>query len=222
MDNQLFVELGLLTQKFAKGLNDASSRIEKFGQRAQEIGNNISIGFSLPFALAANSMIKGAMDLEEAINKVQVSFGGAAKSVLDFSDTTLKSSGIAKSTALQMAGTWGDMATSMGYSQTQAAELSKNLVKLAGDMSSLKNVRLDIIDTALDSIFTGETESLKQLGIVMLEQNLNEFLLSKGIKQKIQDMNQAQKITARYQYVVAMSTNSIGDFERNIDSEAVS
>lgn len=220
MDNQLFVELGLLTQKFAKGLNDASSRIEKFGQRAQEIGNNISIGFSLPFALAARQMVNGAMNMEESINKVQVAFGEASKSVLNFSDTTLKTIGVSKGTALDMTALFGDMATSMGINQKQAAKMSIELAKLAGDMASFKNIKVDIAQTALNSVFTGETESLKLLGVVMTEANLNNFLMEKGINKKVQSLNEAQKVMLRYEYVMAKTKNSQGDFARTSDGAA--
>jgi hypothetical protein len=72
----------------------------------------------------------------------------------------------------------------MGLNTAQAEEMSKTLVGLAGDLSSFKNISIDIADTALKSVFTGETESLKELGIVMTQANLQEYAYSQGIKKK--------------------------------------
>ena len=64
-----------------------------------------------------------------------------------------------------MASTFGDMATSMGLSTEQAAQMSTTLVGLAGDLASFKNIGIDQAQTALAGIFTGETESLEAAGV---------------------------------------------------------
>jgi hypothetical protein len=45
----------------------------------------------------------------------------------------------------------------------------------------------------MKSIWTGETESLKGIGVVMTETNLQAFALSQGIQKNISDMTQAEK-----------------------------
>ena len=68
--------------------------------------------------------------------------------------------------------------------------------------------------TALNGVVTGETESLKRLGVVMTEANLKMFALSQGITKNIQDMTQAEKVNLRYAYVMQMTSNAHGDFAR--------
>jgi hypothetical protein len=113
-----------------------------------------------------------------------------------------------------MAALFGDMATSMGLPTDKAAEMSKSMVGLAGDLASFKNVGIDQAMTALNGVFTGETESLKMLGIVMTEANLAAFALSNGITKNVQDMTQAEKVNLRYAYVMQQTTNAQGDFAR--------
>ena len=74
--------------------------------------------------------------------------------------------------------------------------------------------------TALGAIFTGETESLKKLGIVMTEANLKTFALSQGIQKNIKDMTQAEKTQLRYAFIMANTTNAQGDFARTQDGAA--
>jgi len=91
---------------------------------------------------------------------------------------------------------------------------SKSIVGLAGDLASFKNISIDIANTALTGIFTGETESIKKLGIVMTETNLEAFALSKGITKQFKDMSQAEKVALRYNYILSVTKNSQGDFIR--------
>ena len=70
------------------------------------------------------------------------------------------------------------------------------------------------LTTALKSVYTGETESLKNLGVVMTQANLEEFARSKGLRKKIKDMTEAEKVELRYAYVMAKTTNAQGDFLR--------
>jgi hypothetical protein len=106
------------------------------------------------------------------------------------------------------------MATALGLPVEKAAGMSKSLVGLAGDLASFKNISIDIANTALSGIFTGETESLKKLGIVMTEANLSAFALSQGINKQMKDMSQAEKVALRYNYILSVTKNSQGDFAR--------
>jgi hypothetical protein len=184
------------------------------GERMERIGKTMTAAITLPIAAAGIAAFKYASDLSENINKADVAFKENAKEVEAWSGTTLESFGIAKVTSLDMAATFGDMATSMGINTANAATMSTSLVGLAGDLASFKNIRIDVANTALNGVFTGETESLKQLGIVMTQANLDEYALSKGIKIKTQDMNQASQVQLRYAYIMEKTTNAQGDFIR--------
>jgi len=48
----------------------------------------------------------------------------------------------------------------------------------------------------------------------MTQANLQEYAYGQGIKKKIQDMSQAEQTQLRYNYVLAMTKNAQGDFER--------
>lgn len=201
-------------------MDQIKSTLSQVSSALDSVGKNLTLGVTAPLVAAGTASFKMASDMEEAINKVDVSFGDAAETVHAFSNETLTTYGIAKSTALDMAGYFGDMATSMGFSQEQAAEMSKQLVGLAGDLASFKNILLSEAQTALAAIFTGETESLKQLGIVMTETNLDAYAMAKGLETSTQSMDQAQKTALRMQYVLDNTKNAQGDFARTSDSSA--
>lgn len=201
-------------------MNQIKSTLSQVSAALDSVGKKLTLGVTAPLVAAGAASFKMAADMDESINKVDVAFGDAADSVHAFSNETLTTYGIAKSTALDMAGYFGDMATSMGFSREQAAEMSKQLVGLAGDIASFKNISLSEAQTALAAIFTGETESLKQLGIVMTETNLEAYAMAQGIETSTKSMDQAQKTALRMQYVLENTKNAQGDFARTSDSSS--
>ena len=196
------------------------SKLKNVGEKMSKIGKSMTTYLTLPLAAIAGASIKMASDFEESLNKVDVAFKSSSKEVRKFAETTLETFGIAEGTALDMAALFGDMATSMGVPTDKAAELSTAMVGLAGDLSSFKNVGIKEVTTALNGVFTGETESLKMLGIVMTETNLKQFALSKGMSDNIQIMTQAQKVQLRYAYILDKTKNAQGDFARTSDGSA--
>jgi hypothetical protein len=194
--------------------------LQATADKFQTIGTNLTLGITAPLAIIGGASFKMASDFEESLNKVRVAFGESAGSVEEFAKTTITSIGLAEGSALEMASLFGDMATSMGLTRPAAAEMSKSLVTLAGDLASFKNIGIEEAQTALAGVFTGETESLKRLGIVMTEANVQAFALTKGITKKLQAMTQAEKVSLRYAYVMSVTKNAQGDFARTADGAA--
>lgn len=217
---RLQIDIGANTQELDNKLKSVENKLQSFGRKMGKIGGMLTTRLSLPLATAGFTAIKFASDLEEALNKVDVSFGDSADEVKKFADTTLDSFGIARGTALDMASLFGDMGTSMGLTTSEASKMSTSLVGLAGDLASFKNVQIDIAKTALAGIFTGETESLKQLGYVMTEVNLEAFALSQGITKNIRDMSQAEKVNLRYAFILDKARKAQGDYARTLGSTA--
>ena len=220
MSNELKVFLVGDATKLTSSLNKASSKLSAFGKSARKVGKDLSLKLTLPIALAGGAAIKLASDFEESLNKVDVAFGKSSAEVKNFAKTTLTQFGIAEGSALDMAALFGDMATSMGITRNEASLMSTSMVGLAGDLASFKNIGIDQATTALAGVFTGETESLKRLGIVMTEVNLKQFAMSEGIQKNIKDMTQAEKVNLRYEFILSKTGNAQGDFARTQEGAA--
>lgn len=208
------IRIGASVKALEYDLKKAENALKKTADRFRSIGTSLSIGITAPVIAAGAGAFKMASDFDESLNKVRVAFGDSAADVERFASTTLKGFGIASGSALDMAATFGDMGTSMGLTTGEAAKMSTSLVGLAGDLASFKNINIGEATTALSGVFTGETESLKRLGIVMLETNLQAFALTKGITKQYKEMSQAEKVNLRFQYILNATKNSQGDFSR--------
>lgn len=203
------------------GLNkDIGNKMKSIGSSMTSVGKTMTAAVTLPIAAAGGAAVKLASDYKESLNKVDVAFGNSSKQVIAFGDTALKSFGMSKGTALEMTSVFGDMGTSLGLSQEAAANMSTTLAGLAGDLSSFKNISLEESQNALKGIFTGETESLKGLGIVMNQSTLDAFALSNGFGKTTKDMTEAEKVSLRYAFVMDATKNAQGDFARTSDGTA--
>lgn len=205
---------------FEAKIKSVSSKIQNVGNSISGFGAKWSLGISTPLTLAGKSMVTAASDYEENLNKIDVAFGKSSDTVTAWAENATKQFGLSKNQALESSALYGDMATSMGLSQSAAADMSMSLAGLAGDLASFKNIGIDQAMTALASVFTGETESLKQLGIVMTQTNLDAFALANGFGKTTSEMNQAEQVQLRYAYVMAMTTNAQGDYARTADGTA--
>jgi energy-converting hydrogenase Eha subunit C len=194
----------------------------KLGEGMANVGGKMTMFVTLPLLGAAAASFKLASDMVETTNKINVAFGDSSSAVMAWSETSLEAMGMAQASALDAAALFGDMATSMGFAQDKAADMSINLTQLGADLSSFKNVPIEQAMSALNGVFTGETESLKMLGVVMTETSLEAFALSKGIQKNVGDMTQAEKIQLRYAFVMENTKNSQGDWSRNTETAAAS
>lgn len=200
-------------------LGKISETAGKVGETAGKVSNTMMPATLAIVGLGAVSSNLG-IDLIESMNKVEVACGSGAEEVKTFAETTLENFGIAKGSSLDMMAQFSDMGTGMGIETEAANNMSMSLVGLAGDLASFKNIKVDVAKTALNGIYTGETESLKQLGIVMTEANLNEYAMQQGIGKTVQEMSQAEKVQLRYSFVLDKTKNAQGDFNRNSDEAA--
>lgn len=158
--------------------------------------------------------INYSSDLAEAQNVVEQGFGSLSYMADDFASNSVQAFGMSALSAKKMSGQFAAMGRSLGVVPERAAEMSLSLTGLAGDLASFWNVSHDVAQTALESVFTGETESLKRFAVVMTQANLQQFAYSKGINKSVSAMTQAEQAQLRYAYVMEATAAAHGDFSR--------
>ena len=217
---KLTVMFGADFKGFDKAMKTQQKKLAKWSRDTNRLGNTLTRNLTLPILALGAGAVKLASDFEESLNKVRVSFGDSSKEVEKFAKTTLKSFGIAEGSALEMAALFGDMGTALGFTEDSAAKMSNELVGLAGDLASFKNISIDIAQTALAGIFTGETESLKKLGIMTTEATLKNSEYFKSLNKSWTSLTNLEKIQVRYMEVLRQSGKATGDFLRTQDGFA--
>lgn len=208
------------TKAQIKKAEELGKKLDKVGSKISKAGKALTVGVTAPVVAAGAAIYKYSSDLTEAENKTEVVFGNMTQYVKDWAKDSLNNFGMARSTAYDAVALYGNMATSMGLSRKQAADMSMSLVELSADLSSFQNKPIAQSQNALKSIFTGETETLKEFGIVMTETELKAYAMSEGFEKSYSEMSQAEKVQLRYQFVLDRSANAIGDYARTNDEAA--
>lgn len=217
-DGSVIIDTKINTDGVDDGMKSIQSKMKSVSSAMTDFGGKMSLAVTAPLTALGGKMVSAASDMEENINKVDVAFGKSADGVKAWADTATESFGLSKNQALEATSLFGDMATSMGLPQDAAANMSTSLAGLAGDLASFKNIDIEQAMTALNGVFTGETESLKTLGIVMTETNLKQFAEDAGLV--YDEMSQAEKVQLRYAYVMETTKNAQGDYARTADGTA--
>lgn len=164
----------------------------------------------------AKACVTASSDVVEIQNVVDNAFPSMSKEIDDWAKNSVKQFGMAQAEAKKYASMFGLISRSAGLAEKDAYKLGTNLTALTADIGSMLNMKNEEVFTKLRSgVLSGETESIKQLGISMTETDVQAWLMSKGINENYRQMTQAQKIAVRYNYVLEKTNLMQGDFARN-------
>lgn len=197
------------------------SQMRDVGRIAKKAGTALAAAFSVKkLADFGKKCIELGSDLSEVQNVVDVTFPKMTGKVDEFAKSAAVSFGLSETMAKQYTGTFGAMAKAFGFTEKQAYDMGTTLTGLAGDVASFYNLTQDEAYTKLKSVFTGETESLKDLGVVMTQTALDSFALANGWGKTTQSMSEAEKVALRYAFVQKQLSAAQGDFARTSDGWA--
>lgn len=188
---------------------------------AKKAGLALAAAFSVKKLIDFSAQcIELGSDLQEVQNVVDVTFPQMSKQVDNFAKNAAASFGLSETMAKKFAGTSGAMAKSFGFSEQAAYEMTTTLTGLAGDVASFYNISQDEAYTKLKSVFTGETETLKDLGVVMTQSALDAYALANGYSKTTAKMSEMEKVALRYKFVQDQLSAASGDFIRTSDGWA--
>lgn len=202
------------TSKMEGSFNKLGSTIKKIGTL---IGSVLAVKKLAQFG---KECIDLGSDLAEVQNVVDVTFTTMSDKVDEFAKNAITSAGLSETMAKQYVGTFGAMSKSFGFTEEQAYNMSTQLTQLTGDVASFYNISQDLAYTKLKSVFTGETETLKDLGVVMTQTALDQYALANGYGKTTSEMTEQEKVALRLKFVTEQLSAASGDFARTSGSWA--
>jgi hypothetical protein len=174
-----------------------------------------TIGFLKDSAMAA-------INAQETFSKFDVVFAGMGGAAETAAQQFIDSFDLAEETAKRMLSSTGDLLTGMGATKDVALEMSLQVNSLASDLASFTNYSggAEGAADALTKALLGERESVKSLGIVIREEDVQNRLAAAG-KDKLTGAAMLQaKAEATLQIAMEQSKNAIGDYARTSESAA--
>lgn len=208
-------------QQISSGANKSSKSIGGLKASLGKIAGILAAGFSIQALInLGKESLSLASDLTEVQNVVDTAFGSMSQKMEDFADTAIETYGISKLTAKNIGSTYTAMARGMGQSLDEATDKALEMTGRVADIASFYNLTIDRANTIGRAVYSGETEPLKQIGVIMTEDQLAAFALANGYDTLYKNMNAAQKLEVRQAYFLSQTNLAAGDFVKTQDSWA--
>lgn len=212
----IFVRANIDQSEYNKGLNS----MQKAGSSvASMIGKKMAVALSVAgIAKFAKQCTEAGASLNAMGTIIDASLPHMTKQVDAFAKSAGQAFGLSETQAKGFVGKFASMAHAMGYTEKQAYAMSTSLAGLAGDLASYYHISQDEAFTKLGAVFTGETESLKSLGVVMTQNALESFAMANGINKSMSEMTELEKTSLRYQFILNSLSLAQGDFSKYSDT----
>lgn len=220
-DGSIIIDTRMDTSGVQNGVSAIRQSFNGLGSVVKKIGVLIGGAFAIgKLAQFGKECVELGSNLAEVQNVVDVTFTTMSDKVNEFAKNAMTSAGLSETMAKQYVGTFGAMSKSFGFSESQAYDMSTALTQLTGDVASFYNISQDLAYIKLKSVFTGETETLKDLGVVMTQSALDQFALANGYGKTTSAMTEQEKVALRLAFVQKQLSAASGDFIRTSGSWA--
>lgn len=158
----------------------------------------------------------------ENLNLFSVALGKFAKTEKEFAERSEDLLGIDASEFMRYEAVFMNMTRGFGVASDKAVLMSRNLVQLGYDLSSLYNVQFDTAMEKLESAISGQPRPMREWGFDLSEATLKAKALELGITKNVESMNQAEKSLIRYVQLMdtAEKIGAKGDFAKTITTTA--
>lgn len=208
----------LMNRRFEK----ASLRMKLLGKSMTRFGRNMSLFVTAPIAAGFALIAKKAIDAEETFSKFGVVFKDVGKKSEAVAKDLQYNYGLSSVKAKKLLSDTGDLLSGFGFQGKAALDLSEKVNKLAVDLASFTNIEggANRASAALTKALLGERESIKLLGIAILEEDVKRQVKINRMKGLRFETMRMAKAYATYDLMLTQTKNAQGDFARTQDSAA--
>ncbi len=204
------------TDRMAKSQGRARRGLVALGGAAKYGGAAMGVGL----VVGAKKAVTASSNLGEQVNKTKVIFGDSRREILGWSKGAATSLGMSQRQALETAGQFGGMFSTLGKTDKQAAGMSKRMVGLSADMASFNNSTPQEAFDALRAGLSGESEPLRRFNVFLNETKVAAEAANMGLKAGAGGLTESQKTMARYSIIMRETSKQQGDFGRTSGSWA--
>lgn len=176
---------------------------------ANAIGS--AIGEGINYGL---NSIEIASNLAETRSAIDTLFGDASAGIQDFASTAVNELGQTQQEALAAAQTFGIFGKAAGLGGEDLTQFSTSLVGLSADLASFFNTDSQTAIDAIGAGLRGESEPLRQFGVLLDDATLKQKALELGIYNGSGALTQQQRVLAAQAAIFDQTAIAQGDVER--------
>ncbi|MDT8389440.1 MAG: hypothetical protein RRC34_02915 [Lentisphaeria bacterium] len=196
--------------------------LNQAGQGMRRVGRAALIGATIPIVGLGIASVSAATEAEEISNKYGVVFSQVSRDADAMAQNLRDNYGLAKSSAQDMLSGTGDLLSGFGFAQEASLDLSSQVQTLSVDLASFTNYEGGAkgASEALTKALLGERESVKSLGITILEEDVKAQVAVNRAAGRVYATERQAKAYATLDIAMRQSKNAIGDWARSADSKA--
>ena len=205
------------------GFTKAKNSLRKFAANAKKIVAGVLTGvvaLGAAFAILGSKIFDIGANAAETASKFRAVFGDAGESLNEFGEEFRKLAGLTTSETQAILANAGAIAQGLGFATQASADLSAQVLTLAGDLASFNNLNTADVAATISKALVGETESLKALGIVVKVSEIQQQALINTGKRLVSQLTNQEKATAALQLVTERAGAAVGDLDATSDSAA--
>lgn len=165
-------------------------------------------------------MVMAGSDLQENANKIAVVFGPASDRVNAYIQSMADNFGLVKAEMGEAVSNIGLIAKGAGLAEGPAANMGMTMASLAADASSFYNVPVADALAAIRSGLVGESEPLRQYGVMLSEAAVENEAVRLGLIRRGEAMTDTDKVMARSSLIQQGFADAQGDLARTQDGLA--
>jgi len=163
--------------------------------------------------------VRNTMHWTEAINYFNVAYGELAETAGAFYDELSATLGLDIASIAEPSATFQQIARSIGYTADEAYSLSRNLIKIGLDLSSLTDRKYsEVFEDLQAGILAGQTKTVRKYGVDLTEASLKQTALNEGILVNVENMSQLDKVYLRYKTLFNSAMIAQGDFAKTLET----
>lgn len=214
------INIPIITSFSDKGIKAAAKEFANLEGTAKKAGfalDKMTVPAIAAFGAVAIGGVKAAQaasNFNETVNKSNVIFGNAAKSVQQFASTAATSLGQSKQAALDAAATFGVFGKAAGKTGEDLAGFSTQMVQLTSDLASFHNANPADVALALGAALRGESEPIRKYGVLLNDAALKAEAMAMGIYNGKGALEQSAKVLAAQSLILKQTGDAQGDFTR--------
>jgi len=205
------------TTGFEQGAAQVSGGFDRMKGAAGALASGLA---GLQVGQFIGDAVKSASDLNEAAGKVDAVFGDSASTIQAWSKTTATSMGVSQKSALDAAGSFGNMLTQVGLTDDQAAGMSTTMVGLASDFAAFNNVDPTSVLEAQQAAFRGEYDALQKFVPTINAAAVEQRALADTGKASADQLTAQEKAMATYKIMTEQAGAAQGNFADTSDELA--
>jgi len=216
---EIYTELTVHDSGFNKKIRRAKKDLSSAATNALQLAGVLA-GMGIAAGVVGTKLVRMAADARETLSKFQVVFKDQSAATLKWADDFANATNRSKFALRGFLASAQDLFVPMGFARKEAAELSKQAVTLATDLSSFSNVPVAAVMRDIQSALVGNTETVRKYGVQLNVANTEQAAMELTGKKSVKILTLQDKMMGRLKLIMDGTVDAQGDAVRTASSLA--